>query len=106
MPTLGASGAIAGVLGGYILLFPRAKIVTVIFIVFFFTILELPALLVLGYLVPQQALFGYFDLAQPAGGAAASRTSRTSAGSSSACWRSGSSRVSSARAAQSASGPR
>ena len=52
VPTLGASGAIAGVLGGYILLFPRARVVTVIFIVFFFTILELPALLVLGLLVP------------------------------------------------------
>ena len=50
-PTLGASGAIAAVLGGYLLLFPRAKVVTVIFIVFFFTILELPALLVLGLLV-------------------------------------------------------
>ena len=68
MPTLGASGAIAGVLGGYILLFPRARVVTVIFIVFFFTILELPALLVLGIWFLQQALFGYFDLAQPAGG--------------------------------------
>ena len=41
-----------GVLGGYILLFPRARVVTVIFIIFFFTILELPALLVLGHLVP------------------------------------------------------
>ena len=70
-------------LGGYILLFPRARVVTVIFIVFFFTILELPALLVLGIWFLQQALFGYFDLAQPAGGAAASRTSRTSAASSS-----------------------
>ena len=68
VPTLGASGAIAGVLGGYILLFPRARVVTVIFIVFFFTILELPALLVLGLWFLQQALFGYFDLAQPAGG--------------------------------------
>lgn len=47
-PTLGASGAIAAVLGGYALLFPRARVVTVIFIVFFFTLLELPALLVLG----------------------------------------------------------
>jgi membrane associated rhomboid family serine protease len=67
VPTLGASGAIAGVLGGYILLFPRARVVTVIFIVFFFTILELPALLVLGIWFLQQALFGYFDLAQPSG---------------------------------------
>ena len=68
VPTLGASGAIAAVLGGYILLFPRAKVVTVIFIVFFFTILELPALLVLGIWFLEQALMGYFDLAQPAGG--------------------------------------
>jgi membrane associated rhomboid family serine protease len=62
VPNLGASGAIAGVLGGYILLFPRARVVTVIFIVFFFTILELPALLILGFWFLQQALFGYFDL--------------------------------------------
>ena len=55
-------------LGGYILLFPKARVVTVIFIVFFFTILELPALLVLGLWFVQQALFGYFDLAQPGGG--------------------------------------
>jgi membrane associated rhomboid family serine protease len=67
IPTVGASGAIAGVLGGYIVRFPGARVVTVIFIVFFFTILELPALLVLGIWFLQQALFGYFDLAQPAG---------------------------------------
>ena len=67
VPTVGASGAIAGVLGGYILLFPRARVVTVIFIIFFFTILELPALLVLGIWFLQQAVMGYFDLAQPAG---------------------------------------
>jgi membrane associated rhomboid family serine protease len=48
IPTLGASGAIAAVLGGYALLFPRARVVTLIFIVFFITLLELPALLVLG----------------------------------------------------------
>ncbi|MBE2316840.1 rhomboid family intramembrane serine protease [Solirubrobacter sp. CPCC 204708] len=68
IPTVGASGAIAGVLGGYLLLYPRAKVVTVIFIVFFFTILELPALLVLGFWFLQQALMGYFDLADPTGG--------------------------------------
>ena len=42
--------------------------VTVIFIVFFFTIVELPALLVLGFWFVQQVLFGYFDLDSPAGG--------------------------------------
>jgi membrane associated rhomboid family serine protease len=67
VPNIGASGAIAGVLGGYILLFPRARVVTIIFIVFFFTILELPALLILGFWFLQQALFGYFDLASGGG---------------------------------------
>ncbi|MBA3408187.1 MAG: rhomboid family intramembrane serine protease [Solirubrobacterales bacterium] len=62
IPNLGASGAVAGVLGGYLLLFPRARVITVIFIVFFFTIIELPALLILGFWFVQQVLFGYFDL--------------------------------------------
>jgi membrane associated rhomboid family serine protease len=63
IPTIGASGAVAGVLGGYLLLFPRARVVTVVFIIFFFTILELPALLFLGVWILQQGLFAYFDLA-------------------------------------------
>ena len=63
IPNLGASGAVAGVLGGYLILFPRARVVTVIFIIFFFTIFELPALLILGFWFVQQALFGYLDLA-------------------------------------------
>ena len=67
VPTLGASGAVAGVLGGYLLIFPRARVVTVVFIIFFFTILELPAILFLGFWILQQALFAYFDLLQPTG---------------------------------------
>jgi membrane associated rhomboid family serine protease len=62
IPNLGASGAVAGVLGGYLILFPRARVITVIFIIFFFTIIELPALLILGFWFVQQVLFGYFDL--------------------------------------------
>jgi membrane associated rhomboid family serine protease len=62
VPTVGASGAIAGVLGGYVLLFPRARVITLIFIVFFVTIVELPALAVLGFWFVQQVLFGWFDL--------------------------------------------
>jgi membrane associated rhomboid family serine protease len=62
VPGIGASGAVAGVLGGYILLFPRARVITLIFIVFFFTILELPAVLILGFWFVEQVLFGYFDL--------------------------------------------
>ena len=62
VPTLGASGAVSAVLGGYILLYPRARVVTVIFLVFIFTIVQLPALLVLGFWFLQQIAFGYFDL--------------------------------------------
>ncbi len=67
VPTIGASGAVAGVLGGYLLLFPRARVVTVIFLIFFFTLIEIPALLILGFWFLQQVLFGYFDLADPTG---------------------------------------
>jgi membrane associated rhomboid family serine protease len=48
VPTLGASGAIAAVLGAYALLYPRARVVTLVFIIFFVTLLRLPALVVLG----------------------------------------------------------
>jgi len=68
VPNVGASGAIAGVLGGYLVLFPRARVITVIFIIFFFTIIELPAVLILGFWFLQQLLFGYFDLSDPTGG--------------------------------------
>jgi membrane associated rhomboid family serine protease len=70
VPTLGASGAIAGVLGGYLLLFPKARVVTVIFIVFFFTLLELPALIVLGLWFLQQAVFAAMDIGGSGGGVA------------------------------------
>jgi membrane associated rhomboid family serine protease len=68
-PTVGASGAIAGVLGGYALLYPRARVITVVFIVIFFTIIELPALLVLGSWILIQLLLGANDLASPSVGA-------------------------------------
>jgi membrane associated rhomboid family serine protease len=68
IPTIGASGAVAAVLGGYILLYPQARVITVIFIIIFFTILELPAMLVLGFWFVQQLAFGYFDVANPTGG--------------------------------------
>jgi membrane associated rhomboid family serine protease len=47
-PTLGASGAIAAVLGAYAVLYPRARVLTLVFIIIFVTVIELPALLVLG----------------------------------------------------------
>jgi membrane associated rhomboid family serine protease len=48
IPTVGASGAIAAVLGAYALLYPRARVVTLVFFIIIFTIVTLPALLVLG----------------------------------------------------------
>jgi membrane associated rhomboid family serine protease len=68
VPTVGASGAIAAVLGGYIVLYPRARVATVVVLVFFFTILLLPAWIFLGVWIVQQILFGYFDLTDPTGG--------------------------------------
>jgi membrane associated rhomboid family serine protease len=66
-PTLGASGAIAAVLGGYIVLYPHARVLTVVFIIFFFTVIELPALVMLGVWFVQQALFGAAGLTSPTG---------------------------------------
>ncbi|HEV2811687.1 MAG TPA: rhomboid family intramembrane serine protease, partial [Solirubrobacteraceae bacterium] len=68
IPTLGASGAVAAVLGGYILLYPRARVITVVFIIIFFTVIELPALLVLGLWFAQQVLFGALDYGTAGGG--------------------------------------
>jgi membrane associated rhomboid family serine protease len=69
VPTVGASGAIAAVLGGYALLYPRARVITVVFIIIFFTIIELPALLVLGFWILVQLYLGASDLgSQTAGG--------------------------------------
>lgn len=45
---LGASGAIAGVLGAYVLLFPRARVVTAVFVVFIFELARIPAWIVIG----------------------------------------------------------
>jgi membrane associated rhomboid family serine protease len=68
VPTLGASGAIAAVLGGYILLYPRARVLTLVFIILFFTVIELPALVMLGIWFAQQAVFGAANLTNPTGG--------------------------------------
>jgi membrane associated rhomboid family serine protease len=48
LPSIGASGAIAGVLGAYAVLLPRARILTVVFLLFFFTLIEIPAFVMLG----------------------------------------------------------
>jgi membrane associated rhomboid family serine protease len=48
-PMIGASGAVAGVMGAYLIFFPNSKILTFVPIFFFFTFLDLPALLIIGY---------------------------------------------------------
>jgi len=59
VPLVGASGAIAGVLGAYFLLYPRAKILALIPIFFFFYMIELPAFIFLGLWMLLQVLEGY-----------------------------------------------
>jgi membrane associated rhomboid family serine protease len=67
-PMLGASGAIAAVLGGYILLYPRARVVSLVFIVFFVTVIEVPAYVLLGIWFLLQLWFDASGLAEPLGG--------------------------------------
>jgi rhomboid family protein len=68
VPTIGASGAIAAVLGGYALLYPRARVITLVIIIFFITLVELPALLVLGAWFLLQLLYGTAEVTQPVAG--------------------------------------
>ncbi|HWB85934.1 MAG TPA: rhomboid family intramembrane serine protease [Bryobacteraceae bacterium] len=49
IPTVGASGAIAGVMGAYLVKFPRAKVETLLIVIFFFTMVDVPAWLMLIY---------------------------------------------------------
>jgi membrane associated rhomboid family serine protease len=66
VPTIGASGAIAGVMGAYLIMFPGAQVRTVIFIVFIFTITYLPAALVIGLWFLIQLFNGVTSLGIPA----------------------------------------
>ena len=65
VPTIGASGAVAGVLGAYLLLLPRAKVLTLIFIVFFVTLVEIPAYVMLGIWFVLQFLPAIGQVATP-----------------------------------------
>jgi membrane associated rhomboid family serine protease len=74
IPAIGASGAIAGVLGAYIVLYPKARVLTLIPIFFFITFRELPAVLILGLWFVLQLFTGVGSLgvadAQDTGGVA------------------------------------
>jgi membrane associated rhomboid family serine protease len=58
VPSVGASGAIAGVMGAYFLLFPAARVLTLVPLIIFFTFVWLPAWIVLGYWFVLQFLSG------------------------------------------------
>lgn len=62
IPTVGASGAISGILGAYLIMFPRARVVTVIPIFVFLHVAELPALFVLGFWFVIQFFNGLLSL--------------------------------------------
>ena len=57
-PTVGASGAIAGVMGAYVILFPRARVLTLVVLIVFFTFWWIPAWVFLGYWFLIQFLSG------------------------------------------------
>jgi membrane associated rhomboid family serine protease len=48
VPMLGASGAVAGVMGAYFVLYPQSRVLTAIFLIFFFDLVEIPAIFFLG----------------------------------------------------------
>jgi membrane associated rhomboid family serine protease len=58
VPNIGASGAVAGVLGAYLILYPHARVVTLIPIIFIFTMVEIPAYFFLGFWFLMQLLGG------------------------------------------------
>jgi len=63
IPSVGASGAIAGVLGAYLILYPNARVLTLVPILFIWQIIEIPAALVLGIWFLMQFFSGATALA-------------------------------------------
>jgi len=71
IPNLGASGAIAGVLGAYLVMFPRRRVYSLVPIVFIFTLLPLPAIVVLGFWFVLQFFSGVTTVANHVNGGVA-----------------------------------
>jgi len=69
VPTVGASGAISGVLAAYLLMFPKARVVTIIPVFLFLQVAELPALIVLGFWFVIQFFYGIISLGSGTAGA-------------------------------------
>ncbi len=62
IPTIGASGAIAATLGAYLVLFPRARITSLVFLGFFYQLINVPAVIVLGFWFVLQVVDGIASL--------------------------------------------
>jgi membrane associated rhomboid family serine protease len=62
IPSLGASGAISGVLGAYLIWFPHARITTLVFLGFFITTINIPALVIIGIFFIQNLIAGFASL--------------------------------------------
>lgn len=58
VPTVSAAGAVAAVVGGYVMLYPHARVLTLVLILFLFGVVEVPVLLMLGIWLVMQAVFG------------------------------------------------
>lgn len=65
IPTIGASGAIAGVMGAYFISFPQSRVLTLIPVIIFFPLIEVPAVFFLGFWFVIQFLQGTVALASP-----------------------------------------
>jgi membrane associated rhomboid family serine protease len=63
VPMVGASGAVSGILGAYLILFPSATVLTLMMIGFFYRIIHIPALIVLGFWIVLQVFSGYITVA-------------------------------------------
>ena len=70
IPMVGASGAVSGVLGAYLLLYPHARVATLISFGWFIRLVEVPALFVLGFWIVIQLLNGLLTVNLPGGGVA------------------------------------
>jgi membrane associated rhomboid family serine protease len=68
VPMIGASGAISGVLGAYLVLFPDARILALVPFGFFLRLLYLPAYLFLGFWILLQFIYGFASLPGVSGG--------------------------------------
>jgi membrane associated rhomboid family serine protease len=65
LPTVGASGAIGAVLGAYLVLYPRRRVLTLIFLGFFINLVMIPAMLLLGFWFILQLFSGLMSLGGP-----------------------------------------